>query len=121
MEKYLAQTQQDVGVPITGLGNYGYAGSTSASRFTSGLTAVVGIITLIAGLYFVFLLIAGGIEWMSSGGDKGKLATARSRMFSGAIGLAIVVAAIFIAEILGGLVGLPNILDPAGTLINLAP
>ncbi len=121
MDRYLTQVETTIGDPLQGIGTYGRGGSGSPARFTRALTAIIGILTLIAGIYFIFLLISGGIEWMSSGGDKGKLASARSRMFSGVIGLAIVVAALFITEILGQLVGFPTILDPAGTLVNLVP
>jgi hypothetical protein len=119
--KLLTQVQHNVGGPLEGIGPYGTGGSTSPSRLTQVLTVAVGILTLIAGIWFIFLLISGGIEWMASGGDKGKLATARTRMFNGAVGLAIVVAALFIAEIFGGLVGLPDILNPGGIIENLGP
>ncbi len=121
MEKYLVQQSQPIGPPLSGEGPYGTGGAGSPGKFTQALTSIVGVITLIAGIYFIFLLIFGGIEWMSSGGDKAKLASARSRLFSGVIGLTIVVAGIFIAEIVGNLVGLPNILDPAGIIANLGP
>lgn len=114
----IAQTQQNVGTPLRGLGRY--ANPTAwKTQFTEILSLIVGVITIIAGIWFIFLLLSGGIEWMSSGGDKGKLASARSKMFSGAIGLAIVVAALFIAEIFGSLIGLPNILNPINTIEGL--
>jgi len=121
MIKYLAQNEWDIGDPIQGIGPYGSGGDDSPSRFSRAITTIIGILTLVAGIYFIFLLISGGIEWMSSGGDKGKLASARSRMFSGVIGLAIVVAALFLTEILGDLIGLPSILDPADAIIHLMP
>lgn len=121
MEKYLTQNEVPIGTPLQGIGDYGYGGTTSPSMLTRALTVAVGLLTLIAGIWFIFLLISGGIEWMASGGDKGKLASARSRMFSGAVGLAIVVAALFLAEIFGGLVGLPDILNPGGIIEGLGP
>lgn len=116
----LAQTSVPIGQPLQGIGPYGTGGANSPDRFTQALTVIIGVLTLIAGIWFIFLLLTGGIEWMASGGDKGKLASARSKMFSGAIGLAIVVAALFIAEIFGGLIGLDNILDPSGQLVNIS-
>jgi hypothetical protein len=58
---------------------------------------------------------------MASGGDKGKLAEARSRMITGVVGLTIVVAALFIAEILGSLVGLGDILNPTSYINRISP
>ena len=121
MNYLLAQTQQNIGTPITGIGTYGNPGIFAFDRLTTILTVIIGLLTLIAGIWFVFLLITGGIAWMTSGGDKGKLADARQRMISGAIGLAIVVAALFLAEIFGGLIGFPNILDIGGTLNSISP
>ena len=116
INKLIAQTSVPIGQPLEGIGPYGRGGSDSPDLFTEVLTRIIGILTIIAGIWFIFLLLSGGIEWMSSGGDKGKLASARSKMFSGAIGLAIVVAALFIAEIFGGLVGMTDILNPGGQL-----
>lgn len=121
MLKYIVQNEVPIGQPFQGIGSYGVGGGGSASRFTGIITKVIGILTLVAGIWFIFLLISGGIQWMSSGGDKGKLAAARSSMVSGGIGLAIVIAALFIAEIFGGILGLPDILNPAGLIVNLGP
>ncbi len=121
MLKYLSQNQVPIGDPIQGIGTYGTGGSGSPGRFTNIITKVIGILTLVAGIWFIFLLISGGIQWMSSGGDKGKLAAARSNMISGAIGLAIIIAALFIAEIFGSVFGLPDILNPSALISNLGP
>ena len=118
MKEILAQVQQNIGGTVTGIGPYGDPGGWQG-KISNIITAIIGLLTLIAGIWFIFLLISGGIEWMASGGDKGKLAGARSKMFSGAVGLTIVVAALFIAEIFGGLIGLSNILDPVGEIMSL--
>ena len=118
MLNYLTQSQTTIGAPIEGIGELGTSAN-APSLFSRILTMVIGLLTLIAGVWFIFLLITGGIAWMSSGGDQAKLTAARSKMFSGAVGLAIVVAALFLAEIFGGLIGLGDILDPAGEITRL--
>ncbi len=50
-------------------------------------------ILLVAGLATFMYLIYGGIEWITSGGDKGKIEEARARITSGIVGLAIVASA----------------------------
>lgn len=50
-------------------------------------------IILVAGLATFMYLIYGGIQWISSGGDKGKLEEARAKITNGIIGLAIVASA----------------------------
>lgn len=52
-----------------------------------------GGILLVAGLATFLYLIYGGVEWITSGGDKGKIEEARSKITNGIIGLAIVASA----------------------------
>ena len=117
MTNLIAQTQQNIGAPIRGIGPYGLEGSPNAnvagSRFSTFLTATVGILTLVAGIWFIFLLISGAIAWMGSGGDKGKIEDAQKRITSGIIGLAVIVAALFIVEIIGNILGFNDILNPS--------
>jgi hypothetical protein len=121
MEKLLSQVPRAVGGPFSGIGPIGVGGAGAGGTFANVLSAIIGFLTLMAGLYFIFLLISGGLAWMSAGGDKGKLASARGTIFSGVIGLAIVVAAIFIVQLIGGLIGLTDVLDPVGALLRLGP
>lgn len=50
-------------------------------------------ILLVAGLATFLYLVYGGIQWIMSGGDKGKLEEARNKITNGIIGLAIVASA----------------------------
>lgn len=50
-------------------------------------------VILVAGLATFMYLVYGGIQWISSGGDKGKLEEARSKITNGIVGLAIVASA----------------------------
>ncbi|MFZ2199748.1 MAG: hypothetical protein WAV40_03090 [Microgenomates group bacterium] len=50
-------------------------------------------IILVAGLATFMYLIYGGLQWIMSGGDKGKLEEARSKITNGIVGLAIVASA----------------------------
>lgn len=52
-----------------------------------------GGILLVAGLATFMYLVYGGIEWITSGGDKGKLEGARNKITNGIIGLTIVASA----------------------------
>lgn len=113
----MVQSQRDVGGRITGWGSYGDGGLTPENTFGTIISRIIGLLTIVAGVYFMFLLIIGGISWMSAGGDKGKLEKARSSMINGAVGLAIVVAGIFIVQIIGDLIGIGDLLNPA-SLIN---
>lgn|SRR3989339_1614180 len=50
-------------------------------------------VILVAGLATFMFLAYGGVQWIMSGGDKGKLEEARSKITNGIIGLAIVASA----------------------------
>lgn len=50
-------------------------------------------VILVAGLATFMYLIYGGLQWIMSGGDKGKLEESKSKITNGIIGLAIVASA----------------------------
>ncbi len=99
-------------------------GSDSATTAFSNLEViisnVIGLMTVLAGLFFLFQFITAALSWVTSGGEKGKLEAARNKMLNAAIGLAIVVASYAIIGLVGRVVGL-NLLEPAAMLEGLVP
>lgn len=81
------------------------------------ISSAVSVVIIVAGiLAFVFLVI-GGIEWLTSGGDKTKTEVARNRITAALVGLAIIaaswalmqlVAYFFGIDVLGGSVTIPR-------------
>lgn len=57
------------------------------------VSAAIGIILVVAGVVFFFMLVIGGIRWITSGGDKGQTESARSQITAALIGLVIVFSA----------------------------
>jgi hypothetical protein len=53
----------------------------------------ISFILIIAAVAFFFMLVLGGIKWITSGGDKGKTEGARNQITAGLVGLVIVFAA----------------------------
>jgi hypothetical protein len=53
----------------------------------------ISFVLIIAAVAFFFMLVLGGISWITSGGDKGKTEAARNRITAGLVGLVIVFAA----------------------------
>src|SRR3989344_1131532 len=119
MKKLIAR-QIDFGGPLEGVGPLGTPGDAegAATLFNNIISSVIGLITIIAGIWFVFLLITGAIGIMSAGGDKAAMEEARKRITTGLIGLIVVVAGIFLVDLIGGFLGL-DILQPAQQIINL--
>ena len=65
------------------------------------ISVVIGLFTLVAGLWFLIQLILGGYAYMSAGGNKEKAQTASQKITQALLGLVIVVLAIFIINLLG--------------------
>jgi hypothetical protein len=57
------------------------------------ISAVVGTMLIIAALLAFLWLIMGGIQWITSGGDKAGMETARNKITHAIVGLIIVGAA----------------------------
>ena len=53
---------------------------------------IVDIGIILSGILLLVYLVWGGIEWLTSGGDKGKVEAARNRIVSALVGLAIIAA-----------------------------
>ena len=103
---------------ITTPGGYqpgsGIEGSTSAvEKLTSN---VLVVLTVVAGMAFTLYFLLGGLNWITAGGDKGKIDKAKGMMTGGATGLIIIVVSYAITWIVGKALGL-NILEP-GTILN---
>lgn len=90
--------------------------TTSQSGLEYYLSIIIGALTLIAFIYFIFQLILSGYMFLSSEGDKAKVETARNRMSQGIIGLVVIVASVFLVGTLGKILGLNNILSIDGIL-----
>jgi hypothetical protein len=53
----------------------------------------ISFVLIVAAVAFFFMLVLGGIKWITSGGDKGKTEAARNQITAGLVGLVIVFAA----------------------------
>src|SRR5690606_13334237 len=106
--KYLAG-----GVPVGPLRTIGTLGNPTdaPNQFARVISTTVAVLTVIAGIWFLFILISGGISIMSAGGDKGKYEAAKQKMSTGLVGLIIVIGAVFIIEIVALVIGVPDLLN----------
>lgn len=55
--------------------------------FGGFLGSILSFVVVIAVILVLLYLVWGAIEWITSGGDKGKLEKARNRMFQSVIGI----------------------------------
>lgn len=122
MENYIADIQVS---PIKGLGPLGFEGTSigiggAGTLFVGVLTTVVGLLTTIAFIFFLIKLFIGGIGYLSSGGDKAKVAEARGNITFALIGFVTTVSAIFIAALVGYIFGV-DFLNITDILLDLNP
>ena len=82
------------------------------------LSVALGFFTIVGGLLFLLFFIFGALSWLSAGGEKGKVESARTQLTNAAIGLIIVIISQAIVGIVSGVLGL-NILNPAAALGGL--
>jgi len=70
------------------------------------ISAVVGTLLVIAALLAFVFLILGGIQWITSGGDKAGMESARNKITHAIVGLIIVGAAWAIMTLVGNFLGI---------------
>ncbi len=68
--------------------------------------AIVSMAIIISGILVFLYLVWGGIQWLTSGGDKAQTEKAQQRITSAIIGLAIVAASWALIRIIGAFFGL---------------
>lgn len=73
--------------------------------FGAFLSQLIVAIFAIAVLLVLLYLIWGAIQWITSGGDKGKVETARNRMTQSVIGLLVLASVFVIMAILQSFLG----------------
>lgn len=69
------------------------------------LSNIIALFYSIAAVVLIFMLIWGAFEWLTSGGDKEKIASARSRIISAIIGIILFAVAFAVIQVFGRFTG----------------
>lgn len=117
----LADNGTDLGT-LKGLGPLGFEGTDITKEgafelFNNTISIIIGLLTIIAGIWFLFQVITAGFQWLSSSGDKTSIENARNKLTHSVVGLVIVVMAFAIISIIGNLLGI-EFLKPVEVLQN---
>ena len=80
------------------------------------ISAIVGTLLILAALMAFLYLILGGIQWITSGGDKTHMETARNKITHAIVGLIIVGAAWAVMILVQNFLGI-NVIGSQG--VNL--
>ncbi len=100
------------------LGTFEINITTAANLFGKVLSLIIGVMTIVAGIWFIFQFIIGAFGWLTAGADKTAIENAQKRILNAVIGITVVVAAIFLIDLLGRLIGL-EILSPGRFIIGI--
>lgn len=92
--------------------------SNPAGRFEGIITTAIGVMTIIAFIWFTIQFFIAAIQIIGSGGDKQALAAARSKLSTSLIGLVVVIGAIFFIQLIGVIFGI-EILNIASLIGDL--
>ncbi len=78
------------------------------SDLTAGgiVSGAVSLVLIVVALVFFFILVWGGLKWVTSGRDEKKVGEARAQITNALIGLAIVFAAWAIMKLIGTIFGI---------------
>jgi hypothetical protein len=82
----------------------------SPAQFAITIATLWQTIILVGGLAFILYFLRGGLQWITAGGDKGKIDEARGKITQGLVGLAILAASYVIIKFIEMAIGM-NILN----------
>jgi hypothetical protein len=75
------------------------------------LARLFRMIMVLGGLALLLFFAWGGVNWITAGGDKGKVEEAKNRLTNAVLGMAVLVATIAIAIVLSRVFGI-DLLNP---------
>jgi hypothetical protein len=80
--------------------------SDSPKQFAISIATLWQTIIIVGGLAFLLYFLLGGFNWITAGGDKGKIEEARHKITQGLIGLAVLAASYVIIKFIEMAIGL---------------
>lgn len=108
--------------PITNPVVTGFVGKSQADTpalFAGLFAGIVGLLLVVASIWAFVHFLIGGIEWITSAGDKGKLEAAQHHIINALIGIIIVFSSWAIFALLLQFLGLSPFSPGGGIQLNL--
>lgn len=88
-------------------GALGSGGSAAgAPALGAFIGSIIGLLIIAGFVIAFFYLLIGGFDWITSGGDKAKLESARDKITNAIIGLIVVAASWAVMTLVGDFVGI---------------
>ncbi len=118
----LAQVASPLGrIGGAGLGPFGDANLDATGALvavTKVISNTVGVITIGAGIWFLFQILIAGINWISAEGDAKKLQQAQQRITSALLGLLIVIMGMVVLSLASKFLGYDLLITNPGDFIR---
>lgn len=111
-QKLLAYTLEGPGIAVSDPNK-------SAPLAEKLISNVIGVLTLVAFIFFAIQIIFAGYGFLTAEGDKNKMETARKKLTDGALGIFVIVVALGFASLIASLLGIEKILDFTNFFNNL--
>lgn len=104
--KFLAQIPNPKDIfgtilPPPELGPFITPDKTGAAGISLFFNNLITLIYIIAAVVFIFMLLWGALEWISSGGDKEKVSNAKRRITHALVGITLFAVAFAIIRVVG--------------------
>lgn len=106
--------------PTTAYSEGSAEGAGSVNNLELFLTNLIGFLTILGSIFFIFYFVQGALQWILAGGDIGKIQKARDTMLNGVIGLIVIVASYSLLGIIGSMIGV-DILNPREMIQSIIP
>lgn len=81
------------------------------------LSKIIGLLFVVGGVAFFFMLVIGAISWILSGGDKAHLESAKGRITSAIIGLILLISTFAIVKLIERFFGIDILSIDIGPLV----
>lgn len=86
---------------------YGHEGPPKISDILLVVKNIIRLLAPVAGLAFFIMIVVGGYQFLTSGGDPKGVAQARTTLTYAILGIILVVAAWLILSLIGQITGVP--------------
>lgn len=87
--------------------------------FQTFISSAIGLMSVIAIIWFIFIIVSGGIAYMGAGSDQKATEGARKRITNGLIGLLVTIFGIFMVNLIGQIFGIPGMLFIPGLITEI--
>lgn len=91
---------------LEGILNDRFGPGASPTAFLSTLVPnAIGLLFVVGAVIFFFMLVIGAVQWISSGGDKANVESARGKLTNALIGLIVLFASFAIIKLIEAFFG----------------